>query len=770
MSQLSDLKMSEFAYRGRICVYLGMSDGRCLFKSGDGWILEVPDPDTREPVWPTEAQVLDLMAKQDLVLRAKPLDDPVRERRRRLEQTRKQLVEAEVKDGSRRKRDKWFELRDTVCVNWRDVEGRCGLHPDAIKNWLDENIGLEHIKQEYGRVPGATTFRNWVRKRYHGRDQRPADSASDSGQVKRARRIHPMALAIIMHWANECHKRPDQYANSYHKKAEDDIDRYKKGQPLELHNFEVVELDRADDLDAVKMCSRRIFQMEVQRAKGRQATEVAFGRAAGKQRFGGGGYSQEPTRYLEYVQTDDTPFPLVLVYDPIRRLVVGTPTVTIALCIYTRVIVGWDISYDPPCHATFMRTLLHSALPKAIPSSFSHISELATLNGKAGMYVFDNAKQFAARAAQDAGGEIGTGVRLAGAKQPTHKGHVEATLSTLQMMVREKLQGATWAIPFMREFDLKPGEVAVTTIAAFREVFAEIVAYYHTKGHTGLTQRPPLDVWLEQVAQHGRDWVHDVDKFRRAVGKYDLVQFRGDGCRIKEGLRYGTNGTDDRFPQSNDDFLHHFALARGTVAQTKKRTFDEVKIKYDPNDLSQAWIFDEYLEEYVAIPCTMRRYSENLPIWLHLRVKAYATERGLAFEEENDMLQVRQEYSQMVARHVPEADHADRRAAARLKDTEESKTYLGDTVQLLRIKSSPTGMENVVEHDVRTSSRRDPKRHMPRSAASRGGKRDGKPRDRRDAPRTDQKSNLTVEQHNRKDAAYGSRRNDPGWDDSGYGS
>lgn len=781
MSQLSQLKFAEFAYRGRLCVYLGMTDDRCLFRSGDGWTLEVPDTDTGMPVWPTEAQVLVLLASMDLIVRAKPLDDPIRQRARRLERTRQQLIDATVKDGSKRKRDHRFLLRERVCEEWRDIDGRCKLHAKAINGWLDDRIGLEVIKKEYGRVPGATTFVRWIKTRYHGRDQRPADSASESGIVPRKRRIHVMALAIIQHWANECQKRPDQYGNSYFRKAKDDIERYKKGQALELHNFEDRELQRPDNIDDVKMCCRRIFQMEVQRAKGAQAMQVAFGNAARNQRFGGGGPAQEPTRYLEYVQIDDTPFPLMLVYDPIRRLVVGTPTVTIAVCVYTRVIVGWDISFDPPCHATFMRTLLHSALPKAIPSSFSGISELALLCGKAGMYMVDNAKHQAARAAQDAGGDIGTGVRWAGAKQPTHKGVVEATLGALQKMIREKLPGCTWAIPLMREFDYNPAEVAVVTIAKFREVFAEVVAYYHTHGHSGLTDRPPLDVWIEQVTEHGRDWVRDPDHFQRAVGRYDEVQFRGDGFRIREGLRYGTNGTDDRFPQSNETFLYHFALARGTVAQTKKRTFDEVKVKYDPNDLSQAWVFDEHTEEYVAVPCTTRRYSENLPLWLHERVKAYAKAQGLAFEEDNEMLHVREEYSKMVARHVPEADFADRRAAARLKDTEEAQIYLGDTAELLRIKSSPTGMESVVEHDVRTSNRRDAKRRMPRSAAGgakgsrarRGGKGSrgsANSRDRRDAPHSTPAPELTVAEQNRRDATYGARRSDPSWDDGSYGS
>jgi hypothetical protein len=480
-----------------------------------------------------------------------------------------------------------------------------------------------------------------------------------------------------------------------------------------------VTLELPKDPAKVKMCTRRIFNMEIERAAGGKATSTAWNEQARKQRFGGGGVAQEPVRFLQYVQLDATPFPMVFVVDAVRRLAVGVPTVTIALDVYTRVILGWDVTFEPPSYASFMRTMLHTALPKPVPESFQCepriASELAELCGKVvGHLLVDNAREQIGRAAQDAGGDIGHGVRWAGVKEPTHKGHVESCIGKLQNILRDLLPGATWDIPLMRLYDYDPKTQALVTLERFREIFAEVVAKYHTTEHSGLLERLPLDVWIEQRDLHGLDWVKDPDHFRRAVGEVDYVTFRGDGFGV-EGLRYGCNGSDHRHPTSNDQILFHLGLARGIASDAKKKSFDRVKVKYDPNDLSVAWLFDEHLRCYVELPCTTRRYSENLPLWLHKRLKEHAAKKRLKFETEHDMCLVSDAYARMMSRIVPEAVAAERRAAARYAESTQGRTYLGNAVQIIDVKPSPSGMESIVEHVDRVGTRLDARRIAPRS-------------------------------------------------------
>jgi hypothetical protein len=425
-----------------------------------------------------------------------------------------------------------------------DEVGTPSLSVKGVRRFYEDHFDVADLEARFGRLPSAFTFRRWVRARGVPSDRRPDDFASSTGQVPRARKINSMVLAIIKFWALKYHTKPKQFKNAYFRKAKDDVERYAKGEALELHDFQDVELDAPKGV--IKMCSRRIFDMEVERAKGSQAFKEAWGLAAVRQRYRGGGWSQEPTRFLEIVQLDDTPFPVFAV-DPVRGVPCGVPTVTIALCIFTRVIVGWDISYDPPSHVTFMRTLLHTAVPKIVPEPFAKITELGDLHGKVvGVLLVDHAKHLSARAAQDAGGEIGTAVRWAGSKQPTHKGCVERCLKTLQDMICAELKGGTGTSPHAG-VRLRPGQARRRDDRGVPPGLRR--SRRRLPHHWPHRARRPRAIGRLAGAEgiHGLDTVGDIDVFERAICNVDWPSFRGQGAEIG-GLMYGTDGTDDEFP------------------------------------------------------------------------------------------------------------------------------------------------------------------------------------------------------------------------------
>ena len=761
-------KGAHLAYHGHPCVYLGLAaNGRCQFGDGEGWFLEIEDPETGLPVWPLPQDVRRLMADMRLILRADPLDDPVRRRARSEEGTREELANAKCKHKPGQSRDPWFYYRKETLEVWNNPEvEQCSLTKPGITAWYETNFDVEDLKRRFGRLPSDRTFRKWIQTRGQGRDLRPADFASFSGLGTRRRRIDPVVLAIVKHWVVRFHAKPRQSKNAFWREASDDVDRYRRGEKLKITDFEKA-LEPPKDPKKAKMCTRRIFNQEIERAAGGKAAAVAWNQQARKQRFGGGGVAQEPVRFLQYVQIDATPFPAVFAFDAVRGMPVGTPTVTIALCIFTRVILGWDITYEPPSSASFMRTMLHTALPKHVPASFECEPKVAAaLEELAGAIVghmlVDNAREQTARAAQDAGGDIGFGVRWAGANEPTHKGHVESCLGTLQLILKDVLPAATWDIPLMRRFGYDPSKQAIVTLEQFREIFAEVVARYHTTGHTALLDRYPVDVWLEQRDLHGLDWVTDIDHFRRAIGNVDYVGFRGDGFGI-EGLRYGSDGSDHRWPVSNEDLLFNIGLARGVANDTVKRSFTDVKVKYDPNDLGVAWIFDEHLRAYVEVPCTMRRYAEGLPLWLHNRLKDWAREKRKKFDSEHDMIAVRDSYAQMMSRIAPEAVAAERRAAARYAESSQGRAYLGDAVKLVDIKPSPSGMETIVQHGHRVGTRGDATKIAPRSS-NRNEEKGGR-RGQRDQPGATMSSQA---EQARQDAARAGRRLDVDSASDGY--
>lgn len=756
------------SFHGHECSYRGLAvNGGCQISDDKGWILEIPD-ENGFPKWPTPLEVLNLMADKRLLLRADPLPTATRRRARRAEPTRAEIAEAKCKSKGKKDqpRDPWYYLREMTLSAWDDPEiERCSLTRGGIEEWYRENFDLDILIARFGRLPSDRTFRTWVQTRGTENDRRPADCASYKSVGIRRRKINPVVLQIVKLWVNRFHSKDRQSVNAYWKKAKRDVERYIRGDNLEILEFErALEIPRT--LDGVKMCTRRIFAMEIEKARGGKALSISFGMRARKQRHGGGGVAQEPVRFLQYVQLDDTPFPMVFVIDAVRGVPVGIPTVTIAIDIFTRVILGWDITFEPPSYASYMRTMLHTALPKRTPKELDCKPVIAralmeTCGVIVGHAIVDNAKALTGRSAQDAGSDLGHGLRWAGVYEPTHKAHVESCIGKLQNLIRDELPAGTFDIPLMREFGYDPSKQAIVTIERFREIFAIIVARYNTSEHKGLLGRFPIDVWIEQRAQHGLDMVRDVDHLRRAIGQLVETEFRGEGAVI-EGLRYGSDGSDDRYPVTNEALLFNLGMARGVAADTKKRTFHKVKFKYDPNDMSVAWIFDEHLGEYIEIPCAMRRYSENLPVWLHRRLKDYASEKRMKFESEHDMLEVHTAYCHAMRRVLPDAFVAEKRAAARLADSSQGRAYLGDAIKLLQVEGSPTGMENVIEHDTRVGTRGDANRVTPRSSNRHAKK--GR-RDRRDAPGGTKSPSAEMA---RQDTAQTARRLDVDTGTEGY--
>jgi hypothetical protein len=756
------------SFHGQECVYRGLAvNGRCQITDDKGWILEIPD-EYGFPEWPTPEDVLNLMADRRLMLRAEPLADPTRRRARRAEPTRADVADAKCKSKGKthQSRDPWYYLREMSLAAWDDPEiERCSLTRAGIHAWYYDNFDVDDLIARFGRLPSDTTFRKWIQTRGTKNDRRPADCASYKSIGPRRRKLDSVVLKIIKLWVNRFHAKDRQSVNAYWKKATRDVERYVRGDKLEILEFErALEIPKRPE--DVKMCTRRIFTEEVERARSGKALSIAFNMQARKRRFGGGGVAQEPVRFLQYVQLDDTPFPMVFVIDAVRGVPVGVPTVTIAIDVFTRVILGWDITFEPPSYASYMRTMLHTALPKRVPKELECDPPIAralmeTCGVIVGHAVVDNAKALTGRSAQDAGSDVGYGIRWAGVYEPTHKPHVESCIGKLENLLRDELPAGTWDIPLMREFGYDPSKQAIVTIERFREIFAIVVARYNTSEHDGLLRRFPIDLWIEQRAQHGLDMVRDVDHLRRAIGQVAEAEFRGEGAVI-EGLRYGSDGSDNRYPVTNEDLLFNLGMARGVAADTKKRAFPKVKFKYDPNDLSVAWIFDEHLREYVEIPCTMRRYAENLPLWLHSRLKDYASEKRMKFESEHDMLAVHTAYSQAMRRVIPDAFVAERRAAARLADSSQGRAYLGDAIKLLAVEGSVTGMENVIEHDTRVGTRGDPQRITPRS--SNRNARKGR-RDRRDAPGVTKSASAEMAE---QDMAQTARRLDMDTGTDGY--
>lgn len=204
-------------------------------------------------------------------------------------------------------------------------------------------------------------------------------------------------------------------------------------------------------------------------------------RAVNKQKFSR--KSQQPTHLLDRVECDTQMIDVLIVND--RGAVIGRAWLTVLLEVRSRVIIGWDISINPPCIEKTLRALKSSLSPEG------------TFTGLATTYVMDNGSEFA-------GKKIGYIMHLLGSKvvycepyTPDQKPFVERWFKTHNIRFAHHLSGTTFSSPDERG-DYDSEKNATYTIAELKEKFAKFLDTYHQDLHRSLNDSP-LNTWNKLI-------------------------------------------------------------------------------------------------------------------------------------------------------------------------------------------------------------------------------------------------------------------------------
>lgn len=692
----------ELVYEGSSFFHMSWTpDARLMAISSLGVTLMMPDAETGFPAFPTVGMLRTAHRERRLFFRAERLEDPVRAAARDEEAS---PAEIDARDG-------WAALRRMVTRAWdqEPSDAKPMRSDDGLDQWMRGRFDGADIVARFGRLPSASTVREWLNNRGRANDRRAVDMESRSGRVPRARRFDPRIVALGQLHAVAGTSQRGRRQRVCYARFKRDVRRLNLGEPISVDGV-AFAYDRPEK--PLEPYGPTTFRTEWWKAKNADAAAAMFGSKGRKALYGGGGHAKEPIRHLEVVEGDDTPFPNYFLIDPYNRVPVGPCTVVFNVCVRTRCIAGWEISFDKPSASTWMRSVLHVSEPKEVPERYrERFPGLADICGYVtGAYLFDNALQNIARAVEDAGGDLCHEVRIAGEGEPTHKAIVERTIETVQTYM-EEVPGSSFDIPHMNKYGYDPEKHVVITIDMFRIILLDAIATYHVTSHAGLDGRSPLDVWQELVGIYGARQAHDQDQFIRSIGSVDFVTFDRTGCWIN-GLRY-TAG-------DNAELLADMAAAFGPPKNPKTQSY-RVKVKFYDDDLSFVSIFDPLTRRYVHLDCAYRRYATDLPLWLHRRITEFARIKRAAFATEEEMEEARIGFSDVISQIAPEADARQRRLTARALDKPANRRRLGPSLRFMRVKPSATGMESdvVVEHDLRTSSRKDALVQSPRP--KRGG-------------------------------------------------
>lgn len=216
------------------------------------------------------------------------------------------------------------------------------------------------------------------------------------------------------------------------------------------------------------------------------------GRKAARDRFSPVVGSLEPKWPLSLVQIDHTLVDVIVV-DTVTRAPIRRPWLTLAIDVYSRCIVGFHLSLEPPSATSVALCITHAVLSKSQWLAERRIEAEWPMEGLIEHLHLDNAKEFHSEALRRGCQQYGIGIEYRPVRTPHYGGHIERLIGTMMGKVH-LLPGTTFSnLSAKGDYDSEKN-AAVTLDELERWLVHAITGVYHRDVHRALGI-PPLAAW-----------------------------------------------------------------------------------------------------------------------------------------------------------------------------------------------------------------------------------------------------------------------------------
>ncbi len=389
---------------------------------------------------------------------------------------------------------------------------------------------------------------------------------------------------------------------------------------------------------------------------------------------------------LAVVQIDHTPCDIILV-DETHRKPIGRPWLTVAIDVFSRMIVGFYLTFEKPS-----ATSVAMCVAQAICAKRNYLAEL-DINGEwpvwGSMTVIhvDNAKEFRGAVLERGCEEYHIDLQWRPVLRPHYGGHIERLVGTLTAE-HHKLPGTTFSNTAKRKGYNSEAE-AVLTLQEFERHQADfIVNVYHQKRHSELGM-PPRKKWELGIlgdattpgvgippvpADPRRVQLDFMPYFNRSVQQYGLLL--DHIFYYHPVLDQYINSTDPENPKVRRQFL----------------------VRRDPRDISEIYFFDPYNNSYVQVPYR----NIGLPamsVWELKEIQRDLKAKGILEVDEDTIFEALGRMRALVEGAVEKSKAARRQATRKPKATKPAqKPERAEDAEMVSTASAPA-YSNAFEDD-----------------------------------------------------------------------
>lgn len=384
---------------------------------------------------------------------------------------------------------------------------------------------------------------------------------------------------------------------------------------------------------------------------------------------------------LEEIEADHTPLDMMVVDNEGRPL--GRPWLTTIIDRYSRMILGFAISFTPPSWVSVMEALRVAVRPKenflreiceAAGRPFDFVNPYPCYGAGSVLFV-DNAAEFRSNSMKQTSAALDMPIIDIPRARGDLKGRVERWLGILNRRIIHQGPGTTKSsVKARRNYNSK--EEACLTLPDIKWVIAKYIVDHHNVEEHSMTGEEPLKRWLRGIVAAGERPAPPDDLLVPLTGLVVPRKLGPSGIEF-ETLRWNSNA---------------FSRVRNRIGAN-----EYVQVRIDPYDLSTAYVYDptadNYREAWVkgllqnepdVAKMTLYHFRHTRKMVADSKADAYdidaATQRAEAHRKILDLYQAKSK-SKAPPRHVVRFVHDGRRPSEFIRGErfapEESEDAIG---------------------------------------------------------------------------------------------
>jgi len=365
-------------------------------------------------------------------------------------------------------------------------------------------------------------------------------------------------------------------------------------------------------------------------------------------------YEPAPNKFeadypLQLIEIDHTECDIILVDDE-HRLPIGRPWITVAIDIYSRMIVGYYLSMNAPSVTSVGMCVSNTILPKDTILAKFDVNANWNVWGFPETIHVDNGADFRADAVKKAGLAHGINIEFRPVGRANFGGHIERAIGTLMSEIHN-LPGTTFSNIKQRGEYNSDANASMTFFEFEKWLVTFITKIYHKRVHNSLFLTPE------------QQWEEGLFGDENSIG---FIQKPSSNSTIILDFLPIYERTIQKNGVNIEGLNYYDHVLRTKINQTENGKKKQFIFKRDPRDISYIWFYEESTKEYFKIPVA----NQNMPsmtAWEFDSIKTNLKNKGLKRVNQDAILEAREELHNQIQLSVKNSKKA-RRDSQRLKN------------------------------------------------------------------------------------------------------